>query len=257
MCLRCPAAHLNLLYLSNRGQHVLQSYFSGFNWKGEKERRARRSQLQLHQTPVTQRERLKCFCLHFLNLPLIRVLCKIWMLLSTLVQAHTHTHVGRWRSFCILRLYSKSNLSSTHSFLCAHIHTEGEFTLTQILVSSRPLSKFGKQMWKQERGETLGEGEQYERWTNRLAARKGIVLLAPFSHYTTLSPSVCVCVYFKSNHADIILQTFTDFPRSCHLRSRFGSGKKGRIGRVMLGCKRRRDCHILVAERVTVCMLEI
>lgn len=110
---------------------------------------------------------------------------------------HTHTRVGCWRSFCILRLYSKStncNMSSTHSFLSACTHTEGEFTLTQILVSSRPLSKFGKQMWKQERGETLGEGEQYERWTNRLAARKGIVLLAPFSHYTTLSPSVCVCI---------------------------------------------------------------
>lgn len=67
------------------------------------------------------------------------------------------------------------------------------------------------------------------------------MLLAPFSHYTTLSPSVCV--YFKSNDADIILQTFTDFPRSCHLRSRFGSGKKGRIGRVMLGCRRRRPSH--------------
>lgn len=66
------------------------------------------------------------------------------------------------------------------------LHAEArrrEFTVTQILFSARPLPKFGKQMWKREKGDA---GGREARWTVCLAALKAIVQHAPFSHYTVL-----------------------------------------------------------------------
>lgn len=72
--------------------------------------------------------------------------------------------------------------------------------MTQILFSARPLPEFGKQMWKQEKGDA---GGREVRWTVRLAALKGIVQHAPFSHYTVVS--VCLSVFYTGKpDADII-----------------------------------------------------
>lgn len=83
-------------------------------------------------------------------------------------------------------------ISIFHTFMQGN-----EFTVTQILFCERPLPKFGKQMWKREKG-----GRE-ERWTVRLAARKGLVQHAPFSHYTSVS--VCLRVFYTEEpDADII-----------------------------------------------------
>lgn len=92
LTLSCPAAHLNLLYLSNRGQHILQSYFSGINWKRGKEGEASCNFIWSH--------RLKCSCLHFLKLShqgfvwdLDAIVCsKAFFEQATHFHAHTHTH---------------------------------------------------------------------------------------------------------------------------------------------------------------------
>lgn len=79
----------------------------------------------------------------------------------------------------------------THSCLGAHTLTQKErvYFDPDIVLSKAPLPSLGNRCGTERGG--VGGGEQYERWTNGLAAPTGIVLLAPFSHYTT----VCVCTF--------------------------------------------------------------
>lgn len=101
----------------------------------------------------------------------------------------------------------------THIHACAHTCTQKE---RQSLLWPRycslqgPYPSLGNRCGTKRGEGGIGGGEQYERRTNGLVAPKVIVLLAPFSHYSTVCPYVCVCVYFRSCRADIILQSYTE-----------------------------------------------
>ncbi len=116
------------------------------------------------------------------------------------------------------------------------------------------------------RGGDVGGGEQYERRTNGLAAPKGIGLLAPFSHYST------VCVHFRLCSADIILQNFKFSPKRVReaeisvlilIGLKYDRRNAGMIKRVIVWCwsakmrEKRLDDHIQVAVCVHVHHLTI
>lgn len=110
----------------------------------------------------------------------------------------THTCVGH----CTIFRFSECEtvdcgMSYTHSCLGRHIHARRrEFTLTQILFSQRPLPKFGKQMWKQERRGRWGRGAVWEVDQTSGSSERHYAACTFFSLYNTnsLSLYVCVCV---------------------------------------------------------------
>lgn len=107
----------------------------------------------------------------------------------------------RSNAVCNCILFTASLFEDEDDLNLSHIHArKREFTVTQILFSERPLPKFGKQMWKWEKG---GVGGREGRWPVRLAALKGVMQHAPFSHYTI--GSVCLRVFYTEEpDADII-----------------------------------------------------
>lgn len=97
---------------------------------------------------------------------------------------------------------SSASKADTHSY----VRERGPVDFDPDMVHSEaPSLQLGNQML-----EPVGEGPEWS-WTECLAARPGIVLLPPFSHYTTLFPPISPprCS-LRANNADITLQTLAE-----------------------------------------------